>query len=126
MHYVGQTCRFLKTRFSEHYRRTKKTSKIDLFLYRHFKQTNYSTSSISIQPVEKITSCEKSTEIYRNILRHELELKWIKLLQNSHPLGFNDNIYHEGNISRLPDFDVFLSLLDKRNNRSHDKRKNGI
>ena len=126
MHYVGQTCRFLKTRFSEHYRRTKKPRKIDLFLYRHFKQTNHSTSSISIQPVEKITSCENSTEIYRNILRHELELKWIKLLQNSHPLGFNDNIYHEGNISRLPDFDVFLSLLDKRNNRSHDKRKNGI
>ena len=22
-------------------------------------------------------------------------------------IGFNDNIYHEGNISRLPDFDVF-------------------
>ena len=42
------------------------------------------------------------------------------------PLGFNDNIYHEGNISRLPDFDVFFSLLDKRNNRSHGKRKNGI
>ena len=53
-------------------------------------------------------------------------LKWIKLLQTPHPLGFNDNIYHEGNISRLPDFDVF-SLLDirKRNNRSHGKRKNG-
>ena len=63
---------------------------------------------------------------YRNILRHELELKWIKLLQTPHPLGFNDNIYHKGNISRLPDFDVF-SLLDirKRNNRSHGKRKNG-
>ena len=42
---------------------------------------------------------------YRNILRHEFELKWIKLLQTPHPLGFNDNIYHEGNISRLPDFD---------------------
>ena len=56
----------------------------------------------------------------------ELEFKWIKLLQTPHPLGFNNNIYHEGNISRLPDFDVF-SLLDirKRNNRSHGKRKNG-
>ena len=28
-----------------------------------------------------------------------------------HPLGFNDNIYHEGNISRLPDFDVFSLFL---------------
>ena len=99
---------------------------IDNFLYRHFKQTNHSTSSISIQPVEKITYGDNSTKIYRNILRHELELKWIKLSQTSHPLGFNDNIYHEGNISRLPDFHVF-SLLDipKRNNRSHGKRKNG-
>ena len=54
MQYVGQTCRFLKNRFSEHYRRTKKPRKVDNFLYRHFKQTNHSTSSISIQPVEKI------------------------------------------------------------------------
>ena len=32
----------------------------------------------------------------------------MKLLQTPHPLGFNDNIYHEGNISRLPDLDVFF------------------
>ena len=30
------------------------------------------------------------------------------------PLGFNDNIYHEGNISKLPDFDAF-SLSDIKN-----------
>ena len=104
----------------------KKPGKIDNFIYRHFKQTIHSTSSISIQPVEKITYVDNSTKRYRNILRHELELKWIKLLQTPHSLGFNDNIYHEGNISRLPDFDIF-SLLDigKRNNRSHCKHKNG-
>ena len=44
----------------------------------------------------------------RNILRHELELKWIKLLQTPHPLGLNDNTYHEGNISRLPDLVGFF------------------
>ena len=82
MQYVGQTCRFLKTRFSKHYHRTKKPRKIDNFLYRHFKQTNHSTSSISIQPVEKITCGDNSTKRYRNILRHELELKWIKFSQN--------------------------------------------
>ena len=89
-------------------------------------KTNHSTSSISIQRVEKIIYGDNSTKRYRNNLRHELELKWIKLLQTPHPLGFNDNIYHEGNISRLPDFDAF-SLLDirKRNNRSHGRRKNG-
>ena len=58
--------------------------------------------------------------------RHETELKWIKLLQTPFPLGFNDNIYHEGNISKMPDFDVF-SLLEirKRKSRSHGIRKKG-
>ena len=50
----------------------------------------------------------------------------MKLLQTPHPLGFNDNIYHEGNISRLPDFDVSsLLAIRKRNNGSHGERKNG-
>ena len=49
-----------------------------------------------------------------------------KLLQTPYPLGFNDNIYHEGNISKMPDFDVF-SLLEfrKRTARSHGIKKNG-
>ena len=41
---------------------------------------------------------------------------------NTNSLGFNDNIYHEGSISRLPDFDGFFR---KRKKRSHGKRKNG-
>ena len=41
---------------------------------------------------------------------HELELKWIKLLQTPHPLGLNENINHEGNIILK-----FFSLLDIRN-----------
>ena len=41
-------------------------------------------------------------------------------------MGFNDNIYHEGNISKMPDFDMF-SLLEirKRKFRSHGIRKKG-
>ena len=54
---------------------------------------------------------------------HETELKWIQLLQTPFPLGFNDNIYHEGNISKMPDFDVF-SLLECRK-RKTGSRKNG-
>ena len=48
-------------------------------------------------------------------------------MQSPFPLGFNDNIYHEGNISKMPDFDVFFSVLEckKRKSRSHGKRKNG-
>ena len=45
---------------------------------------------------------------------------------NHHSFGFNDIIYHEGNISKMPDFDVF-SLLEckRRKSRSLGKRKNG-
>ena len=79
-----------------------------------------------VQPVETIIHKFNSTERFKGILRHELELKWIQRLQTPFQLGFNDNIYHEGNISKMPDFDAF-SLLDinKRNKRSHGKRKNG-
>ena len=53
-------------------------------------------------------------------------LKWIKLFQTPFPLGFNDNIYHEGNISKMPDFDVLtLSESRKRKSRSHGIRKKG-
>ena len=42
------------------------------------------------------------------------------------PLGLNENIYHEGNISIMPDFDVFSSLeFRKRTARSHAMKKNG-
>ena len=109
-----QTCRFLKTRFSEHYRQMKKPHKSEHFPFRHYKQTNHCPNNISIQPVEKIVYDGNSTQRCRNILRHEVELTWIKLLQTPHPLGFNDNIHHEGNIYRLPDFYVF-TLLDIHN-----------
>ena len=47
-------------------------------------------------------------------------------MQSPFPLGFNDNIYHEGNISKMSDFDVFSVLeCKKRKSRSHGKRKNG-
>ena len=49
-------------------------------------------------------------------------MQWIKLLQTPAPLGLNDNIYHEGNISKMP-----FSLLEfrKRKFRSHGISKKG-
>ena len=64
-----------------------------------------------MQPVEKLSYDENSTVRFNTIERFETELKWMKLLQFASPLGFNDKIYHEGNISKMPDFDVF-SLLE--------------
>ena len=80
-----------------------------------------------VQHAEKIIHKSNSAERFKNILRHELELKWIKRLQTPFPLGFNDNIYHEGNISKMPDFDAF-SLLDIKKNVINDpmvSAKNG-
>ena len=93
----------------------------------YFKRKSHTPVNIFVQPVEKITYDANSTSRFKIIKRHETELKWIKLLQTPYPLGFNDNIYHEGNLSKMPDFDVFFSLLDfrKRTARSHGIKKNG-
>ena len=46
-------------------------------------------------------------------------------LQSPFPKGINDNNYHEGNIFKMPDFDVFSALeCKKRKSRSHDRSKN--
>ena len=76
--------------------------------------------------LKKIIYKPNSSERLKNILSLEIELKWVKLLQTPFPLGFNDNIYHERNISKMTDFDVY-SLLDikKGMRRYHGKRKNG-
>ena len=127
MQYVGQTCRKLKNRSGEQYCKIKKPKKIDTFLYQHFKRTGHSPDNILVQPVEKLIYEENSSVRFNTIKRLETELKWIKLLQSASPIGFNDNIYQEGNISKLPeDFDVF-SLLEirKRKRRSHGKRQKG-
>ena len=94
MQYVGQTCRKMKNRFGEHYRKIKKQKKkIDTFLYQHFKRTGHSPDNVLVQPVEKLIYDENSSVRFNTIKRFESELKWIKLLLSASPLGFNDNIY---------------------------------
>ena len=55
-----------------------------------------------------------------------LNLNGLNVYKPLFHLDLMDNIYHEGNISKMRDFDAF-SLLDikKRNKRSHGKCKNG-
>ena len=104
----------------------KKPKPIDTFLYKHFQLTGHSPNDVLVQPVEKLTYDKNSSSRFKIIKRHETELKWIKLLQTLFPLGFNDNIYHEGNTSKMPDFDVFSRLeIRKRKSRSHGRRKKG-
>ena len=76
-----------------------------------------------VQLLEKLSYDKNSSVNFNNIKRFKTELKWIKLLQTASPLGLNDNIYHEGNISKMPDFDVF-SLLEIRKRKSNEKAMN--
>ena len=126
MQYVGQACRALQKRFGEHYRRMKGPKPIGPFLYQYFKRTGHSPNDVLVQPVEKLTYDKNSSSRFKIIKRHETELKWIKLLQTPFPLGFNGGVCREGNISKMPDFDVF-SLLEirKRKSRSHGVGKRG-
>ena len=94
----------------------KKPKPIDTFLYQHFKLTGHSHNDVLVQPVEKLTYDKNSSSRFKIIKRHETELKWIKLLQTPFPLGFNDNIYHEGNISKMP---CFLSWKFENVNLDH-------
>jgi hypothetical protein len=65
------------------------------------------------------------SDSYKNKFIKERELYWIKTLKTPFPLGLNDNIFHVGNLSRLPNFDIFTLFNRKlRNKRSHGKRKN--
>ena len=116
----------MKNRFGEHYRKIKKPKKIDTLLYQHFKRAGHYPDSVLVQPVEKLFYDENSSVRFNTIKRLETELKWIKLLQSASRLGFNDNIYQEGNICKMPDFELF-SLLEirKRKRRSHGKRQKG-
>ena len=91
----------------EHCRKMKKPKNLTFF-YRHFKSNFHTPSKILYQPVEKIIFDPNSSTSLKNIKRHETELKLIKFLQSPFPLGLNDNISHEGNISKMPDFDVFF------------------
>ena len=84
MPYVRQTGRSLKTRFCEYFHKMKKPNKNDSFLYRHSKHTGH----IMIQPVEKIINDPNCSSKFKNIKRHENELKWITFLQSPLPLRF--------------------------------------
>ena len=46
----------------------------------------------------------------------KLNLKELNFCDHFFPLDFNDNIYHEGNISKMPDSDVFFFLFWNANN----------
>lgn len=95
-------------------------------MYQHFRRSGHTFKQVTIQPVEQLIYDSNTTSSYKIKARHLAELKWIKYLQTPFPLGLNDNIYQEGNISKNPDIDIFSILsIRKRKSRSHGIRRNG-
>lgn len=95
------------------------------FVYNHFRTTGHTVHNVILQPLEYITFDSTASKGYKIQARHNAELKWIRNLQTPYPLGLNDNIYREGNISKNPGIDVFnIMSITKRKRRSHGCRKN--
>jgi hypothetical protein len=116
----------LKTRFGQHCSKIRNNSKINTFLYKHFKQSGHTLKHVTIQPLEKLIFDNSASRAFKIRARLISEHKWIQKLQTPYPLGLNDNIYQEGNISKNPDFDIFdLLEIRKRKSRSHGIRTNG-
>ena len=75
MQNVGQTCRKLKTKFGEQYRKIKKPKMIDTFLYQYFKRICHFPNNVLVQPVETLSNTENSTVRFNTIKIFTTELK---------------------------------------------------
>jgi hypothetical protein len=70
--------------------------------------------------VEQIIYDSDASPSFKVKVRHLAEIKWINNLQTPLPLGLNDGIFQQGNISKDPKIDIFSILnIRKRKSRSH-------
>jgi len=110
----------------EHIYKIRNCKKNNNFIYKHFLSSKHSLDYVTCQPLEQIVYEDNATVAQKNRARFTAELNWIKKLQTPYPLGLNDNIYKQGNLSKDPDIDVFSLVHErKRRARSHGKRING-
>ena len=126
--YVGETGQSLKSRFRSHsYQiRNSRQKKHRNFLYNHFVKYNHSISDITITPVQSFPKLKNQSKAEAKKRRLQAELSWITKLQTAYPLGLNDQIYGQGNISSSStNINVFsIRPNTKRKHRSHGKRRN--
>ena len=109
----------------EHLYRFRRHKKFRSIIYQHLTKHNHHIKFLKVQPleiVEKIPGQSKR-EFVRS--RKECELSWIKKLQTAYPLGLNDNIMGQGNISKTSAIDIMHLVSKKlRRRRSHGIRIN--
>ena len=98
------------------------------FLYDHFIKYNHSIENVTITPVEILSKQPGDSKNDMKKRRLSAELNWIKRLQTPYPLGLNDQIYQQGNISSVrSNINVFSLKPDvRRKRRSHGVRRNGL
>ena len=92
--------------------------------FNHFVKYNHSISDIKITPVQSFPKLknERKTDIKKRRLVAELDR--ITKLQTAYPLGLNDHIYGQGNISSAStNINVFSIRPTAKRNRSHGKRR---
>ena len=97
------------------------------FLY-HFIKYNHSIEHVKITPVEILSKLSGESKNDMKKRRLSAELNWIKRLQTPYPLGLNDQIYQQGNISSIcSNINIFsLKPEVRRKRRSHGVRRNGL
>ena len=102
--------------------------KYNNFLYDHFIKYNHSIENVTITPVEILS--KEPGDLRNDMKKRRLsaELNWIKRLHTPYPLGLNDQIYQQGNISsvrlHINVFSLKPDVLRKR--RAHGVRCNGL
>lgn len=121
---MGQTGREYFRRNQEHLYRFRRPKKFKSLVYQHLDKHNHNLKYIKFQPLETVQKQPGESHKQFEKSREVRELFWIKRLQTAYPLGLNDKILGQGNISKTH-IDV-INIVDKRlrNNRSHGKRKN--
>ena len=128
--YVGETSQSLKGRFRSHSLKIRNNSrrKFKNFLYDHFIKYNHSIENVTITPVEILSKQPGDSKNDMKKRRLSAELNWIKRLQTPCPLGLNDQIYQQGNISSVrSNINVFSLKPDvRRKRRSHGVCRNGL
>ena len=83
---------------------------------------------ITITPVEILSKLSGESKNDMKKRRLSAELNWIKRLQTPYPLGLNDQIYQQGNLSSIRSNINIFSLKPevRRKRRSHGVRRNGL
>ena len=80
MQYVGQTSRPLKTRFREHkYNSNNKKSKVETYLYSHFRRTGHTFNNTNIQIVENFSFDPKTNNSNKTKLDVLLNCSGLKI-----------------------------------------------